>query len=205
MIRFSRLALCLSLILVLPALASSRQGMLRMGSIAPDFTAPASLDGENFTFSLKQAMAKGAVVVYFFPSAFTQGCDLEAHTFATQMDKFKAAGASVIGVSADSIERLDAFSKDPAYCAGHFPVASDPSGKIAASYGLKSTPAHAGMKDVRGATIDHAFIPRTTFVIDAKGKVIASMSSAEDGLTPVDHVEKSLVIVEKLGRNDSGR
>jgi len=103
---------------------------LKVADKAPDFSARASLAGKEFTFSLPEALKKGPVVVYFYPSAYTRGCDLEAHTFAEEKDKFDAAGATIIGVSADSIARLDQFSADPDYCAGKFPVASDPDRKI---------------------------------------------------------------------------
>src|SRR5215831_4001008 len=120
---------------------------LKVGDKAPDFSAKASLAGKEFSFSLADAMKKGPVVVYFYPSAYTQGCDLEAHTFAENKDKFDAAGATIIGVSADNIERLNQFSADPAYCAGKFPVASDADGKIAGSYKLNMGAARAGFKD----------------------------------------------------------
>ncbi|MGD0436507.1 MAG: peroxiredoxin, partial [Bryobacteraceae bacterium] len=126
--------------------------------MAPDFSARASLAGNEFTFSLPEALKKGPVVVYFYPSAYTKGCDLEAHTFAQEKEKFDAAGATIIGVSADSIARLDLFAADPDYCAGKFPVASDPDRKIATSYNLTAGSPRAGMKDVRGADIDHDFI-----------------------------------------------
>ncbi len=111
--------------------------ILSKGSTAPMFTAKASLSGNEFDFSLKKALAKGPVVLYFYPSAYTGGCDLEAHTFAEFKDTFTAAGATIIGVSADDIQRLKSFSSSPEYCAGKFPVASDPEGAIAATYGLK--------------------------------------------------------------------
>src|ERR1700676_1109011 len=79
---------------------------LKVGDTAPDFTAAGSLGGKDFTFSLKSALKKGPVVVYFYPSAYTGGCDLEAHTFAENADKFTAAGANIIGVSADDLGRL---------------------------------------------------------------------------------------------------
>jgi thiol-disulfide isomerase/thioredoxin len=60
-----------------PALAA-----LKVGDTAPDFTAQGSLGGKDFSFNLKTALKKGPVVVYFYPSAYTGGCDLEAHTFA---------------------------------------------------------------------------------------------------------------------------
>lgn len=171
---------------------------LTPGQKAPTFTAEASLAGKDFNFSLQKALAKGPVVVYFFPSAFTQGCDLEAHTFATDKDQFTAAGATIIGVSADSIERLNAFSSAPSYCAGKFPVASDPHLKIATEYGLTAGQARPGMKDVRGIAIDHPFIARTTFVIGKDGKVVSTFSSAAEHISPEEHVSRSLAVVQHL-------
>ena len=182
-----------TLLFAMPAFAA-----LAPGAAAPDFTAEASLAGKDFTFSLKDALKKGPVVVYFYPSAYTGGCDIEAHTFATDKAKFDAAGATIIGVSADSIGRLNSFSSDPKYCAGKFPVASDASGKIAASYELKTEAAQPGLTDVRGVAIDHGFIERTTFVIGLDGKIIATLSSEADHLHPADHVKKSLAIVQQL-------
>lgn len=187
------LAASMALLVATPVFAA-----LQSGTAAPDFTAQASLAGKSFTFSLKDALKKGPVVVYFYPSAYTGGCDIEAHTFATEKAKFDAAGATIIGVSADSLQRLNTFSSDPKYCAGKFPVASDAAGKIAASYELKTEAAQPGLTDVRGATIDHAFIERTTFVIGRDGKIIATLSSEDDHLHPEDHVKKSLAIVQQL-------
>ena len=172
--------------------------MLSKGDVAPLFTAKASLAGSEFDFSLKNALAKGSVVVYFYPSAYTGGCDAEAHAFAELKDKFTAAGATIIGVSADDIQRLNAFSSDPQYCAGKFPVASDPGGEIAAKYGLTMSAAKTGIKDLRGQDLTHGFIPRTTFVIDKEGKIVAVFSSETDHISPTDHVEKSLAIVKGL-------
>ena len=90
-------------------IALSAHAGLEAGTMAPSFDAKASLDGTPFDFSLREALDKGPVVVYFYPSAYTQGCNIQAHTFAENMDDFTAAGASVIGVSLDSIERLNDF------------------------------------------------------------------------------------------------
>jgi peroxiredoxin Q/BCP len=177
----------------LPVLAA-----LKTADKAPDFSTQASLAGKEFSFSLADALKKGPVVVYFYPSAYTKGCDLQAHTFAQEKDKFDAAGATIIGVSADSIARLDVFSADPDYCAGKFPVASDPDRKIATSYGLNAASPRAGMKDVRGEDIGHDFIERVTFVIGKDHKIIATLSSAEDKISPDQHVQKALEIVQKL-------
>lgn len=198
-IRKAFIAGALTLLLACPAFAA-----LQPGADAPAFTAQASLDGNTFTFSLAKALQKGPVVVYFFPSAFTHGCDIEAHTFATHKDQFVAAGATIIGVSADSIKRLHAFSADPDFCAGQFPVASDTDGSIAKSYGLQITPERQGATDVRGVAINHGFIPRTTFVIDANGNIVTTLSSSADGLTPAQHVTRSLTIVQQLQAGSEG-
>lgn len=179
--------------LALPAMAA-----LKTGASAPDFSAPASVAGKDYEFSLEDALKKGPVVVYFYPSAYTGGCNIEAHTFAINMDKFAAAGTSVVGVSHDSIARLNDYSADPEYCAGKFPVASDPDGAIAKSFDLKVMDKQAGAKDTRGIDIDHAFTERTTFVIAPDRKIVAVFSSADDKISPADHVTKSLEAVKGL-------
>jgi peroxiredoxin Q/BCP len=167
---------------------------LKASDAAPNFTAPASLAGKAFQFSLQDALKKGTVVVYFYPSAYTGGCNIQAHTFATQIDKFTAAGASVIGVSLDSIQRLNDFSADPDYCAGKIPVASDADGAIAKSYDLSVRGAMAGMKDTRGKEIDHGFTERTTFVVTSDGKIAATVG----GMSPADNVDHALQVVQQL-------
>lgn len=180
-------------IVALPVLAA-----LSVGDKAPLFSARASLAGKEFDFSLQDALKKGPVVVYFYPSAYTQGCDIEAHTFAQDKDKFDAAGATIIGVSGDTLDRLDRFSADPNYCAGKFPVASDSDLKIAKSYDLTTMAAREGMQDVNHDAVTHSMIERETFVIGKDGKIIATFSSAVDKVSPADHVAKSLAIVQGL-------
>lgn len=165
---------------------------------APDFKAQASLAGKSFEYSLRDALKRGAVVVYFYPSAYTGGCNLEAHTFAENSDKFAAAGASVIGVSLDDIERLNDFSADPQYCAGKVPVASDADGRIAKAYGVSIREVVAGKKDTRGIEIGHGFTERTTFVIGRDGKIAATLR----GLKPEEHVAKALDVVQGLAASE---
>jgi peroxiredoxin len=184
------LGLALTAAFISPAFAA-----LKVGDTAPDFSAKASLGGKEFTFSLKDALKKGPTVVYFYPSAYTGGCDLEAHTFAENADKFAGAGASIIGVSADNMERLNTFAADPNFCAGKFPIASDESLAVARSYDLSTTPPREGAKDVRGVEIGHGFIERVTYIIGKDHKIKAVMSSKDDKLSPDQHVEKSLAIV----------
>lgn len=174
--------------IILPAIAA-----LTAGDTAPNFEARASLAGEAFDFSLRDALDKGPVVVYFYPSAYTQGCNIQAHKFAESMDDFTAAGASVIGVSLDSIERLNDFSADPEYCAGRLAVASDESGEIARSFDLTVHDAREGAKDSRGVEIGHGFAERTTFIVTSDGKIAETIG----GVSPADNVQKSLEAVQR--------
>ena len=195
-------AVLLSL-LVSSAIAFPAMAALKAGDKAPDFSTEASRAGKAFQFSLKDALKKGPVVLYFYPSAFTAGCNAEAHTFAEDIEKFKAAGATVVGVSADSIARLNEFSADPQYCASKFPVATDPGRKIAQSFNLNGFNAKPGMKDTRGVEIDHEFTERTTFIITQDYKIAATLSSADDKITPIEHVEKSLAAVMQIKKPKS--
>lgn len=171
----------------LPALAA-----LEAGDNAPSFTAKASLDGVAFDYSLSEALTTGPVVVYFYPSAYTRGCNIQAYEFAVNMDKFTSAGASVIGVSLDSIERLNDFSADPDYCAGKLAVASDESGEIASSYDISVGAESAGAKDSRGIEIGHGFAERTTFIVTPDGKVAETIG----GVSPMENVQLALKAVQ---------
>lgn len=176
------------------ALATAAFAALNAGDPAPAFSAPASLAGKPFTYSLKDGLAQGPVVVYFYPSAYTEGCNVQAHEFSTKAEQFAAAGATVIGVSLDSIERLNAFSADPDYCAGKLAVASDGDGKIARAFGLRVSGVQRGAIDTRGKEIDHGFTERTTFVVKRDGTVAAAVS----GVSPEANVARALELVQKL-------
>ena len=178
----------LGIILAGPALA------LNEGDSAPDFQAAAALNGNAFTFGLRDNLKKGPVVVYFYPSAYTNGCNIQAHTFAEKSERFKAAGAQVVGVSLDSIARLKNFSADPDFCAGKIAVASDADGKIAKSYGVNVRTASPGRKDTRGNDIDHDFAERTTFVVGSDGRVVGVVG----GVSPAENVDKALTLVQGL-------
>ena len=182
----------------LTALVLTAHAALAPGDPAPDFQARASLAGKAFDYSLAEALEDGPVVVYFYPSAYTRGCNIQAHEFAENMDKFTAAGASVIGVSLDSIERLNDFSADPDYCAGKLAVASDSDGKIARSYGLDVREAGEGRKDTRGIEIGHGFAERVTFIVMQDGTIAETIG----GISPFDNVQKSLEAVQGYRRSD---
>jgi len=147
------------------------------GAKAPAFSTPAALAGEEFGFSLSAALAKGPVVLYFYPKAFTQGCTLEANAFAESMPQFKAAGASVIGMSNDDIATLKRFSREE--CRDAFPVGVA-SAKIMAAYDVAS-----------GGT---GYASRTSYVIARDGRIVAVHSNADYR----GHVEKTLGAVRAL-------
>ena len=178
-----------SLAAAMPALAA-----LQAGEIAPEFSAQASLAGKAFDYVLADALKEGPVVVYFYPSAFTEGCNVEAHTFSVHKADFDAAGATIIGVSLDSIVRLNAFSADPKYCAGKIAVASDADGLIAKSYQLKVESASEPFKDTRGIVVDHGFAERTTFIVSPDHRVYSTIG----GMAPTANVETALKAVRQL-------
>jgi thioredoxin-dependent peroxiredoxin len=155
---------------------------LDVGDAAPNFTAQAALGGKVFRFTLADSLAKGPVVLYFFPAAFSVGCSLEAHEFAEAIGKFEALGATVIGVSSDDIETLGKFSVQA--CQGKFPVASDNTQAIMKSYDA-----------VMALRPDYA--NRISYVIAPTGKVLYNYQS----LNPNRHVEKTLAALKEYSQS----
>ena len=158
--------------------APGARAALPDGSKAPDFTAQASLGGKTYSFSLADALKKGPVVLYFYPAAFTPGCTIEAHDFAKAMPRFKALGATVIGVSHDPIAKLQRFSVSE--CRKQFPVASDATGQIMKEYDavLSGHPQYAN---------------RTSYVIAPDGKILYSYTN----LNPAHHVANTMAVVKR--------
>ena len=165
----------------LATLATAASAELKAGAKAPDFTAPAYLAGQPFTYKLSDALKKGPVVVYFFPAAHTSGCNLEAHLFSDAIDQFKAQKASVIGVTAGKTSELADFSKETEHCGGKFPVAADEGAKIAKEYDaiLAQKPDWSS---------------RTSYVIAQNGQIVHVYSN----LNPNDHVTETLNAVKAL-------
>lgn len=163
------------------ALATSASAELKAGAKAPDFSAPAYLAGQPFTYKLSDALKKGPVVVYFFPAAHTSGCNLEAHLFSDAIDQFKAQKATVIGVTAGKTSELADFSKETEHCGGKFPVAADEGAKIAKQYDA-----------VLAAKPDWS--SRTSYVIAQNGEIVHVYSN----LNPNDHVTETLNAVKAL-------
>jgi len=153
---------------------------LRAGAAAPPFATEASLGGKEYRFELSEALAKGPVVLYFYPAAFTSGCTVEAHDFAGAIDAYRKLGATVIGVSGDGIKTLDRFSVSE--CRSKFPVASDGDHAISRAYD-----ALLGLGPV-------AYSDRTSYVIARSGKIVYAYRS----LDPALHVAKTLAALRTL-------
>ena len=163
----------IALCMMLAALCLPARAALDVGDTAPNFTVPAALGGKTFQYNLAEALAKGPVVLYFFPAAFSEGCSIEAHQFAEAVDKYAALGASVIGVSGDDLELITRFSVQ--VCQGKFPVAADEKKVVIKAFdaAMQTRPEYAN---------------RISYVIAPGGKVVYSYLS----LNPNKHVEKTL-------------
>ena len=151
---------------------------LKPGDAAPDFKAQASLGGNVFTFSLADALKKGPVVLYFYPAAFTTGCTIEAHDFADAVETYRSLGATVIGVSHDSIETLNKFSVSE--CRSKFAVAADGDQSIMKSYDAV-------------LAIKPEYANRVSYVIAPDGRIVYAYTS----LNPEKHVENTLDALRK--------
>ena len=172
--------------LVALTLSATAQAALDVGEKAPDFIAPAALAGQQFRFSLAESLAKGPVVLYFFPAAFSVGCSAEAHEFAESIGKFEALGASVIGVSTDDIDTQVKFSMQA--CQGKFPVASDSGKAVVKSYdaAMMILPDYAN---------------RISYVIAPD----QSIAYAYQSLNPSKHVENTLLALREWGIANKGK
>ena len=158
-------------------LSAPAAAQLAPGAKAPSFSTKAAIAGKEFAFSLKDALTKGPVVLYFYPKAFTQGCTLEANAFADAMPEFKQAGASVIGMSNDTIQTLKRFSREE--CRDAFPVGVASGGLIA---------------DYDVALGSSGLASRVSYVISEDGRIRAVHSSGDYR----GHVTKTLGAVKKL-------
>ena len=167
--------LLLGAVLALAAMPANAQ--LPTDATAPEFTAQVAQGGAVSSFALSAALAHGHVVLYFFPKSFTSGCTAEAHDFADHIGAYKALGATVVGVSGDSIETQKKFSTQE--CRSKFLVASDPGLKIAGMYDSKVLGLYAN---------------RTSYVIAPNGKIAYVYTS----LDPDKHVANTLAALRKL-------
>jgi len=159
-------------------LPTAGMAQLKTGDPAPDFGVEAAIGGKAFHFSLSDALKRGPVVLYFYPAAFTKGCTIEAHDFAEATDDYKRHGATVLGISADGLEKLKEFSVSA--CRSKFAVGADPEATIIKSYDAQSAfmPGRAG---------------RISYVITPDRKIYYEYSS----MNPDQHVANTLEAVRK--------
>ena len=158
--------------------ATSVLAALPDGAKAPLFAAKGARAGKAVSIDLRKELRKGPVVLYFFPAAFTSGCNIEANAFATKIGEFKKAGATVIGMTAGNVDRLVEFSAKE--CAGQFTVAA-------------ATPAVIKGYDVNLAA-KPGWTTRTTYVIGKDGRIADSFTD----MAPHGHITRSLAAVHKL-------
>ena len=162
-------------------LAAPTAAELPVGAEAPMFSAQGAMAGTAKAFSLRSALARGPVVLYFYPKAFTKGCTLEANAFAEATPEFARSGATVIGMSNDDVETLKRFSKEE--CRDAFAVAA-------------ATPAIVKAYDVDLIRDGKStgLTERTSYVIDKKGRI----AFVHSDLDYKDHVRLTLAAVKKL-------
>lgn len=165
------------------AAATPVGAVLPVGAKAPDFTTRGAVAGKVVNVNLARQLKKGPVVLYFFPAAFTAGCSAEARAFAENIAAFRAVGATVIGMSADTVEDLTKFSA--AECAGKFPVASA-GPRVVAEYDV------ALGRQIKGRDATR----RTSYVIDRSGRI----AYVHDDLSADRHVALTLEAVRRLPR-----
>jgi thioredoxin-dependent peroxiredoxin len=177
-------AIATAALLSAPAFAA-----LQTGAAAPEISAKGVTGGNEFNFKLSDALKKGPVVMYFFPAAFTAGCTIETQKFADKADEFKAAGATLVGLTAgaamadgkmvsasDNLARLAEFSKE--HCRDKFPMVAVNADTVKA-YDVVLT----GRPD---------WSNRTSFVIAPDGKVLLSHTD----MAPDSHITKTLETVK---------
>lgn len=117
-------------------------------------------DGGGKTVSLKELLGRGNLVLYFYPKDLTPGCTVEACDFRDTAARLKAAGAQVVGVSADSPDSHRKFTDKHTL---NFPLLSDADNRVTRLYGVYKKKSLYG-REFMG-------IERTTFVIDRAGVI----------------------------------
>ena len=165
--------------LALAMCAIPASAALPVGRAAPDFRTMGALNGKPFRLHLAEQLKAGPVVLYFYPKAFTEGCTLETRAFSEANADFTAAGARVIGLSADNLPTLKRFSVE--HCRGKFPVAT-------------ATPAIIRAYDVKLPVV--SMTNRTSYVIARDGRI----AMVHSNLDWKDHVAKTLTAVRALKR-----
>ena len=157
-------------------------GTLSIGAQAPDFSAETH---DGVALQLSEILEHSAVVLFFYPRDFTPGCTAEACAFRDDYTDFVEAGATVIGVSADSGESHRRFAQHHNL---PFALISDADGALRKAYGVDKV---------------WGVLPgRVTFVIDRQRVVRNVFDSA---LFARRHSGDALSVVARLLREDSAQ
>jgi peroxiredoxin Q/BCP len=151
---------------------------LDVGDRVPSFTLP---DQHGQPFRLDEALAKGPVVLFFYPKDFTSGCTAEACSFRDARDDFAEAGAQVVGVSSDDVASHKGFADAHRL---DYPLLADEGGRVRAQFGVQR--ALFGLTD-----------GRVTFVVDRDGVIRHRFDSL---VRATRHVHEALETVRQLGR-----
>lgn len=147
---------------------------LGIGDVAPDFTLPSA---NGTPTSLSSLLAKGPVVLFFYPKDETAGCTAQACSFRDAYEDFKKIGAEVVGISSDSASSHQSFA---AHHRLPFVLLSDEGAKVRKLLGVPST---------------LGLLPgRVTYVLDRSGKVIHLFNSQ---LNTGKHVKEALEVLKK--------
>lgn len=147
---------------------------LEVGDVAPDFTLPAAGGGTVTLEELRQG-AENGVIIYFYPAAGTPGCTTQACDFRDSLASLQGAGYTVVGISPDTVEKLDAFAEREGLS---YPLAGDPDRGVLEAYGAY------GEKTMYGKTVTGVI--RSTFVVAPDGK----LTLAQYNVRATGHVAK---------------
>jgi len=142
---------------------------LKPGDRAPDFTLQAS-DGK--TYKLSDFKGKQAVVLAWFPKAFTQGCTIECKSLAANGERIRKFNVSYFMISVDPIEENTKFAASEK---ADFPMLADPTKATANSYGVLS---------------ERGLANRWTFYIDKEGKITSIDKAVKPATSAEDMVAK---------------
>lgn len=164
------------------AITAAASADLEVGAAAPELELSGFQAGEVVEFTLSEALADGPVVAFFFPAAFTGGCEAEAALFAESIGDFDAAGAQVIGLTAGNVDRLAEFSTQ--HCADAYPVFGVDDATISA-YRVRMRPGGD-------------WTSRSTFVIDQDQTIAFQYSN----MNPSEHSTLSLAAVQALAATE---
>ena len=151
--------------------------MVEEGAPAPDFELTSD-EGETVTLA---ALRGKPVVLYFYPKDDTPGCTTEACEFRDAYDRFRDQGVEILGVSPDTEASHQKFKSKYEL---PFTLLADPDHRAAEAFGV--------WKEKRNYGKTYMGIERSTFVIDADGKVAKAMR----GIRPAGHAAK---VLETLG------